>query len=91
MNEILSSNPHNLYKAMRSKKQKADPPIHSLDVGEKSYSGENVADGFYDALSELKSMDHSSNPFFLKSSEMSSHIIQIAENGIPIPQIPLSE
>ena len=68
LHSVLSTDPTKLFKAVRSSKQSSTPSLHQLHVGDCTYTGEAVPDGFYQALSALKIPDHdtfSSNPYFL--------------------------
>ena len=56
-NEILSSQPRQIFKAIKSKKSSQSENIKKLSVGEKLYTDEAVADGFYDSIAELKTLD----------------------------------
>ena len=90
LHSVLSSDPTKLYKAVRSSKQSDTPTLHHLQVGDRTYTGEAVPDGFFDALSALKFPDSKtldSNPFFLTARENFRHILEICKAGPPIPAI----
>ena len=53
-NEILSTQPRQMFKAIKSKKSSQSENIKKLKVGEKLYTDEAVADGFYDSIAEPK-------------------------------------
>ena len=64
--------------------------MHLLTVGNDTYTGDAVPDGFYSALTSLKVPDSStltSNPNFLTASSNLQHILQICLAGPPIPSI----
>lgn len=52
--EILSNNPMNVYQFIRRSKRNNTSWINHLKVGNKVYTGDDVADGFYDSLTTLK-------------------------------------
>ena len=51
---ILTDNPSSLFSYIKSSKNTASN-IEKLSVGDKIYLGDKVADGFYDAMTALKS------------------------------------
>ena len=56
---ILSNNPSSLYSFIRSSRITANTSIEKLTVGDKVYQDNKVADGFYDALTSVKSIEES--------------------------------
>ena len=81
----LSSDPRALFKSIKSSKS-CSTKVHTLHVGDKTYLGGNVQDGFYDSISRLKSLDEnqssSTNDFFLDYQ----YIMNICSNAT-LPQI----
>ena len=65
---ILSSDPNSVFRKIKSSKR-SHPKVHTLQVGPKTYTGESVSDGFYDSVSNLKTVHSMSTPssddFFL--------------------------
>ena len=53
--EILSNNPMKVYQFIKRSKRNNISKINHLKVGDKVYTGDDVADGFYDSLTTLKS------------------------------------
>ena len=92
LHSVLSSDATKLYRAVRSSQQSGTPALHHLEVGDHTYTGDAVPDGFFDALTALKVPDpttFSSNPSFLSAQESYRHILEICWAGPPIP--PISE
>ena len=89
MNSILDNNPKDLYKAIRKAKTESTPTLHFLDVNGTKFVGSEVPDGFYFALSELKSNDHSSNPSFPSIENLHNNILKLTLSGKPIPPVSL--
>ena len=56
---ILSDNPSSLYNYIRSCKTTSQTKIEKLTVQNKTYVGDRVPDGFYDAMTSLKTCDNS--------------------------------
>jgi hypothetical protein len=86
LHSVLSSDPSKLYKVVSS----SQPTLHNLQVGDRTYIGQAVPDGFFDALSALKVPDPNSlnsNPSFLTAKENFTHILEICKAGPPIPTI----
>ena len=54
------------------------------------YLGDQVPDGFFDSLSQLKSIDQQKlliSPSFQDFKDEYSHILEVCESGQPIPEI----
>ena len=51
LHTVLSSDPSKLQAAVRKSKSVGVPSVHLLQVGKNTYTGDSVADGFYEALS----------------------------------------
>ena len=64
---ILESDSSCLFNAMKSSSSTNSTKIHTLHVGSKEYTDQDVPDGFFDSLSALKAPDmsstHSSHSF----------------------------
>ena len=94
LHSVLSSDPTRLFKAVRSSQRSGDPALHQLQVGDRTYTGEAVPDGFFDALSALKVPDPAtltSNPSYLTARENYRHILEICKAGPSIPAISPTE
>ena len=53
-NALVSKNPSRAFKAIRNSKNSKIKNINTLTVGQNTYKGKCVKDGFYDSLSALK-------------------------------------
>ena len=86
----LLANPSQTFRRIRAYKRNNLGKINLLNVGDKQYVGEQVADGFYDSISQLKTRDHGklarSSHFKNSTSEFSS-ILDLCKSGKPLPQI----
>ena len=56
-------------------------------VNDVEFFEEEVPDGFFKALADLKSPDYIEDVNFINLQEMHSHIIEIAKAGPPIPSL----
>ena len=90
-NNLLSQNPKQVFKNIKSQKSKESRGIKSLLVGEKLYTDEGVADGFFDSISALKTMKPITSSFFDTFAEDHRDIIDICKAGMKIPRITVSE
>ena len=61
--------------------------IKRLKVGNKIYSEDRVADGFYDSISKLKSLDKVSSSSFDSFVSDYKHIVEIMKTARKIPRI----
>ena len=57
LHSILSSNPTAAYRCLKASKSSSSAKVPFLTVGSKKYVGEQVIDGMYESLSNLKSLD----------------------------------
>ena len=86
---ILSDNPSSLYSFIKASRNNQPTKIEKLTVQDKVYLGAKVADGFYDAMTALKSC----NTAHLENSEIADqfssyeHIRKLCENKKPLPPI----
>ena len=87
---ILQNNPSDIFKSIRSSKSNNLRNISKLSANGKIYAGDNVPDGFYDSLLDLKTFypesiqDSSSYERHLSDYE---HIIEICRSGSKMPSI----
>ena len=88
---ILSSNPSSLYNFIKScKNNGAQSKIEKLMVHNKTYHGAKVPDGFYDAMTSLKSCDTAallSEPVIAEQLDTYSHIRKLCEATGSLPQL----
>jgi hypothetical protein len=90
LHTVLSSDPSKLYTALSRAQSSGTPALHSLSVGDRTYTGDAVPDGFYDTLAALKIPNKdlfSSNPSFIKASSNLQHILEICQAGPAIPAV----
>lgn len=89
LNNMLS-NSQSFYHSVKSMKSSSTKEIDFLSVGDKTYHGRKIPDGFYDSLSQLKSPDMSSihfSPSYQSALSDYENILKIASEGLKIPQI----
>ena len=72
--ELLSQNPRSVFSRLKSRKAKDSPKIDTLFVAEEVYTNENVADGFFDAISSLKTVSPVTSSSFDQFSEDHKYI-----------------
>ena len=90
VSSILEDDPRRLFAFIRSSKSGAARPIQQLSVSGKIYTGDRVADGFYDSLSSLKAPDMSSinaSQSFQNFTQDYENIVKICSAGLKIPPI----
>ena len=83
-NEILSSQPRQIFKAIKSKKSSQSENIKKLKVGDKLYTDETVADGFYDSISDLKTLHGITATSYDSFADDHRHIIEICQAGLKV-------
>jgi hypothetical protein len=91
---VCSKDPSPIFKGIRSSKRTTAAKISKLTVGDKMYLGDNVKDGFFDSISQLKSRDSeslSASPTFSNFSALFSNILEVCKHGPLIPPISESE
>ena len=88
---LLTHSPQKLYSTIRKNKGSSTPVLHLLNVGDKTYEGSQVSDGFYAALSDLKNSDLHAFPTFDELSQKDNYLFHLGKAGLPIPQISLQE
>ena len=86
---LLSKEPKKVFKSFKKTKASQSRKIQSLQVGEKTYAEDNVADGFFDSISELKTIKDITATSFNRFAEDHRHIIKICKSGVKIPEISL--
>ena len=85
--ELLSKQPKEIFKAFRNNKSGAPGKLNSLTVGDKTYTEDKVSDGFFDNISQLKTLTEVTSPSFQQFSEDYRHITAICKAGSKIPRI----
>ena len=83
-----------VFKSIKSSKTSSAGAVPFLMVGDKKYVGSDVADGFYDSISSLKSQDHKSlqsSPNFNSWSQDYNYILQLCKNKRDIPSISIEQ
>ena len=91
LDSILTDNPQAASRALRSHKSTVSTKISELKVNDKIYTGNNIADGFFDSVNNLKTM----NPETKNCSDCESFkfdyklIREISKAGDKIPPINL--
>ena len=84
---LLSKQPKEIFKSFRNAKAGQAAKVKTLHVGNKTYTEDNVADGFYDSISELKSISEITATSFERFAEDHRHIVEICKSGAKVPEI----
>ena len=87
---LTSSQSSSVFRSLKRYKSATTSSVHRLLVNDKTYLGEQVCDGFYDSLSNLKAPDLSvthSTPEFRDTLFDYKNIIRICQDGAKIPEI----
>ena len=93
LHEILSDNPSSLYSYIRNCRKKSEASIDKLVVGDKTYSGKRVPDGFFDSMTSLKTCNMAqlqTNPLLAQQLSNCEHILKLCQNKFPVPPISLA-
>ena len=85
--DLLSKQPKEIFKSFRNAKSAQSSKIKSLQVGEKTYSEETVADGFFDSISQLKTLPEITSSSFERFAEDHRHIVEICKSSDKIPMM----
>ena len=85
--DIISKEPNKIFKDIKSRKLKQGTTIKSLAVGNKVYTEDSVADGFFESISKLKTRSSMTSPSFESFSEDHKHILEICKQAKKIPRI----
>ena len=91
LQNLLSKNPAQVFKTIKSMKARDSKTIKLLRVGEKTDSDDAVANGFFDIISSLKTLPPITSPSFDIFAEDYRHIMEICKSGAKIPRISLKE
>ena len=84
------NSPASTYSRIRAAKRSSLGKLEKLVVGSKVFNGDNVCDGLYTALGNLKTRDHEkldAAPNFNDFVKDYENIIHLAECGLPIKPI----
>ena len=87
---LLSNNPSSFYSFIRSSKNVSATKIEKLKVHDKVYLGEKVADGFYDAMTALKTCDMEElvcNEDIAEQLSTYEHIRKLSEDKKDLPTL----
>ena len=90
LHQILTSNPSKVYGFIRSCRQTSSSKIQKLTVGEKTYLGSSVADGFYESMTSLKTCDPNTLQNDVNLTESLSnyqHILRICQDHHNVPLV----
>ena len=85
LHSLLSKDTRSIFNKFRKTKASQTGKIKSLQVGDKTYSEENIADGFYESISSLKTLPDIASPSFDRFCEDYHHIVEICKDGQKIP------
>ena len=76
-----------MIKNIKNRKQNQSTSIKTLQVGPKTYTDDNVADGFFESISNLKTISNITSPNFESFAEDHRNIIEICKSAQIIPKI----
>ena len=92
---ILTNNSNDVFKSIKALKNTSSrSKLQKLTVGNKTYEGEHVPDGFFDSLKSLKTIDiqafesSPSNSFLLSDYP---NIMKLCEQKSDLPLIPMNK
>ena len=86
---ILSSNPSSSYRAIKSSKASSTVHLPFLKVGSKIYPAEQVHDGFFASISNLKTKD--SSPSYTSFAQDYQYILKNCHDKKVVPEISLED
>ena len=92
MHDILSVNPYEAFKLLRKAKSSSSSKISEINVGESTYTGENVTFGFFTSLKQLKTTQDPEieNCETCESFKLDHKLItEICEAGDKVPPLSL--
>ena len=93
LHDILTSNPQAAYTELRRHKSSSATKISELKVGDKTYQGEKVANGFYENMKRLKTLndDTKSCPSCEQYKFDYNLIRELSKSGDTIPLLNIEE
>ena len=87
---ILSSNPSSMYRKIKAMKNSTTEQIQMLKVGTKEYHGEDVKNGFFQSISDLKTREiEARNETLFDQIDDYRHILDICKMKRDLPDISL--
>ena len=88
---ILGDNPSALYSFIKSSRSGANTLIEKLTVGDKTYTGDRVSDGFFDSMTSLKTYKQAELKKDVIAEQLSlyEHIKKLCKEKKSIPPITL--
>ena len=89
LNDLLGQDKTIAFRRIKSGKKNLSSSIKSLKVGDRIYSENNVADGFYHSISSLKTLDTITSPSYESFASDYRHIVEISKSSKQIPRISL--
>jgi hypothetical protein len=94
LSEILSKNPSAVFRTFRAATKSSAPNVNKIKVGDKVYSGDNVPDGIFDSLNQLKAPPmetYRDSEHYMEAVSTYDHIMKLASCGRKIPLISLAD
>ena len=91
---ILSSNPAPAFRAIKSSKSSSQVQVPYITVDNKKYVGDKVIDGFYESISNLKSLNSEqlhSSPYHSSMMEDYQNIKSLCTRKVSLPQLSLEK
>ena len=88
--EILDENPYAAFAYIKYCRRKPAAKIECLKVGNKTYQGSSVCDGFYDSMSSIKRCDLDKllvDPQIAEHLDNHEHILKLCQDKRTIPPI----
>ena len=90
LHSVMTNNPASLYTYLRNSKKSGSTMIQNLTVGDQTYVGDQVPDGFYASMTAIKSCnidELQSQPSLSDQFSNYEHIIKLCEDQHKIPCI----
>ena len=87
---MLLNNPAKTYSMIRNSRRTKATNINKLHVGERTYVGNDVPDGFFDSVSKLKTSDKTrldKSSFYQEATSNYNHIIKLSQESQPLKAI----
>ena len=89
---LFSDYPGDCFSDIRKLKRTSRKSLHKLHVDSKVYEDEFIADGFYDSISSLKTVDPeilASSSSYISNKEMYRNILKVVKHSPKLPPISL--
>ena len=84
---LLSKEPKEIFKSVKNTKTSQSRKLKSLQVDDKVYAEDSIADGFFDSISQLKTSSDITATSFNRFADDHRHIVEICKSGAKIPEI----